>query len=47
MEKEQALEVLIQAVNLAQSKGVFLLQEAVIVAKAIEILTPKKDETND
>ena len=47
MEKEQALQVLIQAVNLAQSKGVFLLKEAVIISQAIETLIPKKDETND
>jgi hypothetical protein len=47
MEKEQALEVLIQVANLAQAKGVFSLQEAVVVSQAIQILTPKNDETND
>lgn len=44
MEKEKAIEVLIQVANLAQSRGVLSLQDAVVVAQAIEMLTPKQDE---
>lgn len=45
MEKEQAINILLQVAVLAQSKGILQLQEAAIVAQAVEVLSPKKDET--
>lgn len=39
MDQNQAVNILIQAANTAQLKGAFTLQEAVVVAKAIESLT--------
>ena len=46
MKEEQAIDVLIQIANLAQSKGLLTLNDAVIVAQCIEVLKPKKtDET--
>jgi uncharacterized membrane protein len=44
MENEKAIEVLIQVAQLAQKGGLLSLGDAVIVAQAIETLTPKKDE---
>lgn len=43
---EQSFYLITQALNTAQSKGVFNLKEAEIVSKALRILTtPKKEET--
>jgi len=47
MDQEKALKVLIDAANLAQSKGVFTLKDAVIVAKAIECFATKQEEVNN
>ncbi len=44
MEKEQAINVLIQVAHLAQHKGLFALADAVQVSKAIETLTPENAE---
>lgn len=44
MTQEQALQVLIQAAQLAQSKGAFTLQEAGIVAQAIETFSKPVEE---
>lgn len=44
MNQEQALNVLIQSVNIAQQKGAFNLQEAKIIAEAVEVFI-KKPET--
>jgi hypothetical protein len=44
-EKEQAINILLQVAHLAQSKGILNLEEAAIVAKAVELLTPKQEET--
>jgi len=41
---QQALSVLIQAVNFAQSKGVYSLEDAEILSKAVKVFV-KKDET--
>lgn len=38
--EDQAIDVLIQVANLAQSKGVLSLQDAIVVANAINILRP-------
>lgn len=47
MSQEQAIEVLVQVANLAQKGGLLQLQDAVVVANAIEVLTPKKEENSE
>jgi hypothetical protein len=44
MENKEAIEILIQVANLAQSKGILSLQDAVIVSKAIELLNKKEND---
>lgn len=44
MDNQKALEVLVQAVQIAQQKGAFNLQEAKIIAEAVEVFI-KKPET--
>ena len=44
MEKQEAINVLIQVAGLAQSKGVLSLQDAVIVLKAINELKEEDQE---
>lgn len=43
MEQQQAIQILVQVANLAQKGGLLQLQDAVMVAKAIETLTPKEE----
>jgi hypothetical protein len=43
MDQNQAINVLVQAAQVAQSKGAFTLQEAVTIAAAIEAFTPVKE----
>ena len=38
---QQALQVLVDAVRIAQSKGVYTLEDAALVLKAIDTFTPK------
>ncbi len=45
MNKEQAINVLIQVAHLAQSKGLLNLKDATIVANSIEVLTPKQEDS--
>lgn len=47
MEQQQAIQILVQVANLAQKGGLLQLQDAVIVAKAIEVLTPKEEENSE
>lgn len=47
MEQQQAIQILVQVANLAQKGGLLQLQDAVVVAKAIEILTPKEEENSE
>jgi hypothetical protein len=55
MDQQQALTVLVQAAQVAQSKGAFTLQEAGVVAEAIaafntappEVEAPKEDDKSD
>ncbi len=47
MENKQAIEVLVQVALLAQKGGLLQLQDAVLVAKAIEVLTPKQEENSE
>tara|TARA_R110000796_G_scaffold20964_2_gene61983 strand:+ start:5757 stop:6017 length:261 start_codon:yes stop_codon:yes gene_type:complete len=41
---QQALNVLIQAVRIAQGKGAFTLEDAEIISKAIKIFVPPTPE---
>ena len=43
--QEQALSLLIQAVRVAQSKGVYALEDAGLLAQAIGIFTPQPEVT--
>lgn len=43
MSKEQALEVLTQALDQAFKKGAYSLQDATFIAKALETLFPKEE----
>lgn len=45
MNKEKALQVLLQAVQIAQQKGAYTLQDAKTIAFAVEALSPKTSET--
>lgn len=47
METKQAIEILIQVAHLAQKGGLLSLQDATVVVKAIEVLTPKEDEADN
>ena len=47
METNQAIEILVQAAHLAQKGGLLQLQDAVVVSKAIEVLTPKEEENSE
>jgi len=47
MSQEEAIKILIQVAELAQSKGILLLKDAVIVAQAIECFAVKKEEVNN
>lgn len=44
MNKEQAIDVLVQVANLAQSRGVLSLKDAGIVIAAVQLLRPEKSE---
>lgn len=49
----QAINVLIQAARIGQSKGAFTIEDAELIAKAIKLFTPEKpaetlsDQTGD
>ena len=43
MNQNDALSVLVQAVNLAQSKGAYSLQEAAVITQAVTAFTPKEE----
>lgn len=47
MTPEHALEVLLQVAQLAQSKGILSLSDAEVVAQAVRVLTPKKEEDGE
>jgi len=46
MDQRQALNVLIQAVNVAQNKGAFSLQEASAVAAAVTAFITKSEPSS-
>ena len=43
MDQQQALNVLVQAARIAQSKGAYTLEDAELVAKAIKVFIPTQD----
>lgn len=43
MEQNQALAVLVQVAQLAQSKGILSLEDAVIVAQAVKVFTKEEE----
>ena len=45
MDQNQALNTLVQAVNLAQQRGAFNLKEAAVLSSAVEVFTPPAEET--
>lgn len=47
MEKQEAINVLIQVAGLAQSKGILSLQDAVIVLKAINELKEEDQQEEE
>lgn len=47
MNKEQSIDVLIQTAHLAQKGGLLQLNDAVVVAQAISLLSTKKEEEKD
>jgi hypothetical protein len=47
METKQAIEILIQVAHLAQKGGLLQLSDAVAVAQAINVLTPKEEVKED
>jgi hypothetical protein len=44
---QQALSILIQGVNHAQSKGVYSLDDAELLAKAVRVFVTKPEEKKD
>ena len=44
MDVQQALGILIQAAHDGQAKGAYTLQQAVTIAKAIEVITTPPDQ---
>ena len=46
MNQAQAVNVLIQAARIAQSKGAFTLDDAALVAQAIKIFVPNEESTD-
>lgn len=43
MNKDQALQILIQGVEIAQSKGAYNLQDSATILQAIQTLTQKEE----
>tara|TARA_R100001082_G_C4255796_1_gene113423 strand:+ start:51 stop:230 length:180 start_codon:yes stop_codon:yes gene_type:complete len=43
MDQNQALNTLVQAVNLAQQRGAYNLKEAAVLSSAIEVFTPAEE----
>ena len=44
MNQEKALNILVQAVQVGQAKGAYNLQEAKIIAEAVEVFTKKPED---
>ena len=44
MDSNQAINILIQSARISQSKGVFALEDAALIATAVKILTQDTEE---
>ena len=47
MTKEQALQIVLQAVEVAQQKGSFTLKDAKVIATAVEVLSTPTTEVKE
>ena len=47
MKQEQAIEILLGAARIGQSRGAYTLEDAKIIAMAVELLTPKKEAVKE
>ena len=47
LNQSQAINVLIQAAKIGQSKGAYLLEDAELISKAIRVFIPKQEEGQD
>jgi len=47
LNQSQAINVLIQAARIGQSKGAYTLEDAELISKAIRIFIPKQEEGTD
>lgn len=46
MKEQDALNILVQAVHIGQTKGAYNLQEAKLIAEAVEVFVKKPEQTN-
>lgn len=47
MNQEQALQILVQAVQVGQSKGAFNLNDAALIAQAVSLLVKPEETTKE
>jgi hypothetical protein len=47
LNQSQAINVLIQAARIGQSKGAYTLEDAELISKAIRIFIPKQEDETD
>jgi hypothetical protein len=47
MNQQQALEVLVNAVKVAQRRGAFELEETPIIAEAVKVFSPKTPSNDE
>ena len=47
METKQAIEILVQVAHLAQKGSLLQLNDAVAVSQAINVMSPKEEETKE
>jgi hypothetical protein len=47
LNQSQAINVLIQAARIGQSKGAYTLEDAELISKAIRVFIPKSEEGTD
>ena len=47
MDQNQALNTIVQGINVAQQRGAFNLKEASVLADAVEVFVPPPEETDE
>lgn len=47
LNQNQAINVLIQAARIGQSKGAYTLEDAELISKAIKLFTPNQETAED